>query len=470
MNVPWYYAAGGETHGPLDWAGLRAAARAGRFGPADHVWTPGYGTEWKKASELGTLFPPPPAPSGPEAEAPSEPEAAPDAAPPPLRNLRVVERSPFRPPAPDGRTSAPPRVLQSLRNAWTNLRTILFEPFSLRRAGVFCLCALLLFLGAQSELPSGADDPEARSRLEAAGPGLAALAELRDGIVLRAARLRDEAGDLDRPDALRAAAGAALRDLGGAMRTQCAAILDWTRTASAMQRLTVFGLSALLLPALCALRCWFLSRAWTLFPLRVYRRDEPLLLSWAEAQRPAHALFRGLFALRLGLLALQAVATAHAVQFFGTMPAGAPVTARTAAAGLGIFVVPLLLGGLLGAFVRDLVVPRLLLLRLPFRAAMRAAAHDLGLWGLRYLCLLFALLFLEAQVAGAVLALTAAAGLPPVLLPVLWAVPAMPFELLRTLLALDMLFRIRPEAREAVPPRLLLAVRTIRRPRTGGAR
>ena len=208
MNVPWYYAAGGETHGPLDWAGLRAAARDGRFGPADHVWTPGYGTEWKKASELGTLFPPPPAPSGPEAEAPSEPEAAPDAAPPPLRNLRVVERSPFRPPAPDGRTSAPPRVLQSLRNAWTNLRTILFEPFSLRRAGVFCLCALLLFLGAQSELPSGADDPEARSRLEAAGPGLAALAELRDGIVLRAARLRDEAGDLDRPDALRAAAGA----------------------------------------------------------------------------------------------------------------------------------------------------------------------------------------------------------------------------------------------------------------------
>ena len=51
-----------------------------------------------------------------------------------------------------------------------------------------------------------------------------------------------------------------------------------------------------------------------------------------------------------------------------------------------------------------------------------------------------------------------------------WSKTGDAFELLRTLLALDMLFRIRPEAREAVPPRLLLAVRTIRRPRTGGAR
>ena len=36
----------------------------------------------------------------------------------------------------------------------TNLLTILFEPFSLRRFLAFALCAVLAFLGAQSEIPT----------------------------------------------------------------------------------------------------------------------------------------------------------------------------------------------------------------------------------------------------------------------------------------------------------------------------
>ena len=36
MNVPWYYASGGETHGPLARAEFRDPARAGRFRPDDH--------------------------------------------------------------------------------------------------------------------------------------------------------------------------------------------------------------------------------------------------------------------------------------------------------------------------------------------------------------------------------------------------------------------------------------------------
>ncbi len=265
MNVLWYYASGGRTFGPFSWAELRDAARAGGFGPADHVWTPGYGAEWKRASELGTLFPPPKG----DADAPGASNAAgaPNGAlsgdarasetpSPEIRRRRpprlpVEERSPFRTPEPDGRTPAPPRVLLSLRNAWSNLLTILLDRFSLRRALVFCLCALLLFLGAQSEIPTVSDDPAARSRLEEAGPGLAALANLREDILRRAALLQEEAGGLDgRPDAVRAAAGAALRGLGGAMREQCAAILNWTRTSSLSQRLSVFGVSALLLAAL----------------------------------------------------------------------------------------------------------------------------------------------------------------------------------------------------------------------------
>ena len=57
--VAWYYARGGERRGPMPWDELRAAARAGAFGPDDLVWTPGYGAAWRKASTLDALFPPP---------------------------------------------------------------------------------------------------------------------------------------------------------------------------------------------------------------------------------------------------------------------------------------------------------------------------------------------------------------------------------------------------------------------------
>ena len=463
MNVPWYYASDGETHGPLSWAAFRDAARAGRFGPDNHVWTPGFGTEWKKASELGTLFPPPePKTSEPQPEAAVPPPAA-------FRRLPIVERSPFQPAAPDGRSPARPRALQSLSNAWTNLLTILFEPFSLRRFLAFALCAVLAFLGAQSEIPTAVDNPEETGRLETTEPGLAKLAEMRTDLLRRADELRQDAESASEPAALRAAAAAALRAAGAETRDRCAELIAWTHAAPPFQLLAVLSVSALLLAALCALRAWFLSRAWTMFLLRVYRRDEPFVLSWAEAQMPANALFRGLFALRFGLLAIQAVATAHAVQFFGSLPAG-PVPARTALAGFGILAAPPLGGALLASFVRHLVAPRILLLRLRFRPALRAAAHDCGFWLLRFLPILFALLVIQIEVVGAVFRLADAASFPSLLFPVIWALPAMPFELLRSLLSLDVLFRLHPDAREAVPPRLLLAVRTLRRPRGGAAK
>ena len=83
--VVWYYAKGGERRGPMPWSEFRDAARAGAFGPDDLVWTPGYGAEWRRASTLDALFPPPapaegeapPGPSDREAAAPAEPAPAP---------------------------------------------------------------------------------------------------------------------------------------------------------------------------------------------------------------------------------------------------------------------------------------------------------------------------------------------------------------------------------------------------------
>ena len=58
MSVVWYWAEGGRREGPLDWAGLRAAAREGKFTPEAWIWTQGYGKEWRKASSIAeNLFP-----------------------------------------------------------------------------------------------------------------------------------------------------------------------------------------------------------------------------------------------------------------------------------------------------------------------------------------------------------------------------------------------------------------------------
>jgi len=68
--VDWYYAAAGESVGPVDRVVLQAAARAGRFGPDTLVWTTGMG-EWKPARQvrvLEGLFGPPPVPGAADEE------------------------------------------------------------------------------------------------------------------------------------------------------------------------------------------------------------------------------------------------------------------------------------------------------------------------------------------------------------------------------------------------------------------
>ena len=85
MSVLWYTYSDGVRLGPMSWDEVREAARNGSLKPGDHVWTAGFGSEWRKAATLETLFPPPgkekagtpPPPPGPDArDAAPEPAVA----------------------------------------------------------------------------------------------------------------------------------------------------------------------------------------------------------------------------------------------------------------------------------------------------------------------------------------------------------------------------------------------------------
>ena len=75
----WYYARGGEQHGPVTAAQLRAMADAGQLAPDDLLWKEGM-ADWAPAREVRGLFASlPPAQPAP---APPEPPPAPQVVPP----------------------------------------------------------------------------------------------------------------------------------------------------------------------------------------------------------------------------------------------------------------------------------------------------------------------------------------------------------------------------------------------------
>lgn len=86
----WYYSAGdGVQRGPIDAAGLKRLAAAGRLSPSDLVWREGM-TEWAPASKVAGLFAA--AAAAPPAKPPSSMGAASDFAPFPDAQPRPVGR------------------------------------------------------------------------------------------------------------------------------------------------------------------------------------------------------------------------------------------------------------------------------------------------------------------------------------------------------------------------------------------
>lgn len=75
MSHNWYYARGGEKHGPISSTELKQLATEGQLSPDDLVWREDM-KDWKKASSVKGLFPEPSTP-------PETPPATPTPPPPP---------------------------------------------------------------------------------------------------------------------------------------------------------------------------------------------------------------------------------------------------------------------------------------------------------------------------------------------------------------------------------------------------
>lgn len=442
----------------MEWARLRDSARAGEFSPDAWIWTPGYGSEWRRASTLGeSLFPKKPAEAAADgggqggasaAPAAPAPEEAPEAgADPAGADPAPRERSPFDSSAGDEKP-APPVVGRSFAVAVANMRVILFKPaFSFARFAAFALPAMMLWIGFSTggaALPGTGPGTEAQSA-RLARLGLDSVAAPLSGF------LEKHASDMSSPLGVADPEGV-MRDMAEAFRASSAALVDW---AGASGHAALAAAAAVAGLAFCALSAWFLSRGWALLLRRVYRRDEPVGISWVAAAVPAAALFRGTVAVRAAFAAAEAAVALRAVRFFAALPEGG-ARARHAAAFVFAVCAVQLFGAVATGFVRDFVAPRVALRRVPFFRALREAAGAAGWWFPRYL-LMMVPMSVAAQSAAAlfVLSLFGVFGNPASLSPmfsVAFSFCVVPWHLVRCLWSLDIAFSVDPALRSATPP------------------
>lgn len=127
MERKWYYAVGGVRHGPVTFEELREIVRSGAVSPADLVWQPDFGPEWRTVGQVQALF-----------GVPAETQA-----PVFVRTLR-----------PDvtllGVEGNRPSCLAALSQAYGRVVDVLFRPFDMTRWFSMGFCAWLAYLGTQS--------------------------------------------------------------------------------------------------------------------------------------------------------------------------------------------------------------------------------------------------------------------------------------------------------------------------------
>ena len=453
MSVVWYWAEGGRREGPMPWAALRDAARAGAFTPEAWIWTQGYGAEWRKASTLAeNLFPKPEGAGAPGAPAAGADEAGAGAsspgasAAPDVPDASVAERSPFLPRL--GETGRPRKVVatRSLVIGLANMRVVLFRPFSFVRYLLFALPVLMAWIGFSTGTPAMPVGPApeaqaARIRSWGLDGATAPVSEF----------FAKHAGSVATPFAV-ADPESFVADLASAAQRSSSALAAWIRRPGGVA-LAAVGFLALL--ALCAVSSWFLARAWALMLERVYRRDEPSGLAWIVSARPAAAVFRGLFAIRAAFLAAETAVFAYAVHFFAALPAGSAQGRHAAAFVLAVAAIELA-EALAAGIVRDFALPLVSLRGMAFRPALAAALRSLGWWFLRYLALSVPVMA-AAQAFSAIVVLAifgiVGAGGGSTLFSLAFSLAATPWFLVRRLWTLDICFDLDPGLREAMPPR-----------------
>lgn len=456
MNVPWYYAVNGERKGPLSWNQILTAVQEGRLSPEHYIWSPAFGTAWRKAGTLTGLFPPP------EGPPPTMPPNDAEPGPPPLEKEleAMIEAdtpvSPFAetPSTDETAPGAGPlegvQCLKSLSRAWTHATRMLFTAFAFRRWFFLSLCVMLTQLNPPNPIAgllSGNTDERTARHIDRLG-----LQTVAESGIFNWSLPVDPAG---RPELGGEGASDWPARLGGAMRDTAVATQAWmTHRGHRMHVITLLGVIVLVY----AIGIWFTSRGHAMLLSRLYRPDALIFSTWIEADRAAKVLFKGMMIIRLVSILIFTLALHHAISALAALPADVAVPNAHVFSMLRTFTLIIVADQIIMGFVRDFVTPHLVLGTPRFSNAFTLALSQTGLWYIRYLLLLFAAYSLLVMLLSLSLPIFGMALMMVFLSPLVGAMLTLPLHLLRRLWTLDIVFQLNPGLRSAVPKNRLIRI------------
>ncbi len=468
MNVSWYYAVQGTRTGPLSWGELRTAVESGKLGLNDLIWTSSFGTEWRKATTMTGLFPPPPSTEPPTPPRLGIPSSAPAKDVPAIEILLAASelKSPFEQKGeaniPENNTPQKVICLASLQRAWHNTLILLFTTFSPRRWFFFALCLMLTMLANPNPFMGlMVSDQNSATTSQFKTMGLQEVTQ--SGIFkwkgLNDATVKPESKPLTSEEAI-ALLGKTLVSFGEAMRVTAIALSAWFAKGGHTK---VFVRLALWILFMYGISSWFSARGNTMLLARLYRPDDVIFATWIEADKPAATLFRGIFVIRiLGLLLFLFIGTLSVMQLT-SIPHDQAITLKLVIGILTKLFLVLLVERFIINYIWDFVTPHIVLEDIPFLKAFAVALRNTGLWFLRYLLLLIAtytvlaILFVQA---GSLVGFSRTIAVALILnYPLFGALLTLPLFLLRRLWTLDIVFRTKPALRSAVPKARILRLK-----------
>ncbi len=464
MNVSWYYAVQGTRSGPLTWDQIRTAVETGKLGPDDLVWSPSFGKEWRKASLMTGLFPPPPKPEDVSPPGNSDRPAAASAENAPSIEILLTAsemKSPFAPKEEAGKAedNTPKKVicLESLGRAWHNTMAILFTAFSPRRWFFLSLCLMLTMLSQQNPFAGlivNEEDSASARQIKRLG-----LEEVTQSGLFKW-KTNQEVATLEKPAGNTLTNETAVLLLGEAMRDTSVALSAWFSTGGHGWHLFVAALGTLFMYAIGA---WFSARGNAMLLARIYRPDDLIFATWIEADKPSATLFRGMLAIRVLSLSVLLGFCFSTVMSLASLPLDQAVTIEIVLAILTKLFLILLANTLLIGYVKDFVTPHIVLEDCTFMAGFALALRNIGFWFIRYLMLL-ALVYLGLAILLALVGSVFGFGgqLATVLIftsPPFGALLTLPLHLLRRLWTLDIVFRTQPTLRSAVPKARIIRIK-----------
>ena len=451
MNVVWYWAEKGHREGPMDWASLRDAARSGRFSPEAWVWTQGYGSEWRKASTLGeSLFPAPKNDPAGAATGDQDTHSGDTAGQRQSAEFESAiggsgdEVSPFSAMKDVENGDKRLSVLRSLAIAVVNARVVLFKPLSFARYITFMVPALMLWFGISTvDLVSSTVLAFGRQPSSFAKSKLETVAKPLSDFYGKWSPLVKSPLSVQNPEEF-------VSEFGEAVAVTSKTLYRMLRDPENKVSIAV---AALVFLAVCAVSTWFFVRAWAILLFRIFRRDENMSYTWLSSASITSVVFRGVFAARIVLLALESAILLVFVRLFATSNPS-PKLILEAFVSLAVLEVA---GMVFLGFVRDFVMPICALERVSFVKGCAFALSRVGLPSLlRYMFFLVPVAMLvQGVVSMVVMNLLSSFGsaIPTFFFPIEYALLITPWQLVRALWALDIVFTKAPQMSVKMPPK-----------------